>query len=87
MSFVDCGRKVKNSGLCAIWHGLCEVMAKPASKVLTMFNTLFNKTSKLDRAVILSVAAMLSFNIVVLTSQLQAAPQVAQVQGSTAQQA
>ena len=87
MSFVDCGRKVKNSGLCAIWHGLCEVMAKPASKVLTMFNTLFNKTSKLDRAVILSVAAMLSFNIVVLTSQLQAAPQVAQVQGNTAQQA
>ena len=87
MSFVDCGRKVKNSGLCAIWHGLCEVMAKPASKVLTMFNTLFNKTSKLDRAVILSVASMLSFNIVVLTSQLQAAPQVAQVQGSTAQQA
>ena len=87
MSFVDCGRKVKNSGLCAIWHGLCEVMVKPVSKVLTMFNTLLNKTSKLDRAVILSVAAMLSFNIVVLTSQLQAAPQVAQVQGNTAQQA
>lgn len=52
-----------------------------------MFNTLLNKTSKLDRAVILSVAAMLSFNIVVLTSQLQAAPQVARVQGNTAQQA
>ncbi|MBN8485677.1 MAG: hypothetical protein J0L50_12980 [Sphingomonadales bacterium] len=60
---------------------------KPVSKVLTMFNTLLNKTSKLDRAVILSVTAMLSFNIVVLTSQLQAAPQVAQVQGNTAQQA
>lgn len=87
MSFVDCWRKARNSGLYPIWHGLCEVTVKPVSKVLTMFNTLLNKTSKLDRAVILSVTAMLSFNIVVLTSQLQAAPQVAQVQGNTAQQA
>ena len=87
MSFVEWRNQSSNSGLLRVWHGLCEVMAKPVSKVLTMFNTLFNKTSKLDRAVILSVAAMLSFNIVVLTSQLQAAPQVAQVQGSTAQQA
>ncbi|MFN3517597.1 MAG: hypothetical protein ACK4YM_10630 [Novosphingobium sp.] len=62
-------------------------MIKPASKAQTMFNTLLNKTSTLDRAVILSVTTMLSFNIVVLTSQLQAAPQVAQVPGATAQQA
>jgi hypothetical protein len=87
MSFVDWRSEARNSGLLRVWHGLCEVMVKPVSKVLTMFNTLLNKTSKLDRAVILSVAAMLSFNIVILTSQLQAAPQVAQVQGNPAQQA
>jgi hypothetical protein len=52
-----------------------------------MFTNLINKTSTLDRAIALSVAAMLSFNIVVLASQLQAAPQVAQVSGTAAQQA
>ncbi len=87
MSFVEWLGQARNSGLLCIWHGLCKVMVKPVSKVVTMFNTLLNKTSKLDRAIVLSVAAMLSFNIVVLTSQLQAAPQVAQVQGSAAQQA
>lgn len=87
MSFVEWHGKARISGLFRVWHGLCEVMVKPVSKVVTMFNTLLNKTSKLDRAIVLSVAAMLSFNIVVLTSQLQAAPQVAQVQGTAAQQA
>jgi|JI6StandDraft_1071083.scaffolds.fasta_scaffold01858_24 hypothetical protein len=52
-----------------------------------MLNTLLSKTSTLDRAIALSVAAMLSFNIVVLASQLQAAPQVAQASGTAAQQA
>lgn len=87
MSFVEWVAYPRNSGIFRVWHGLCEVMVKPVSKVLTMFNTLINKTSKLDRAIVLSVAAMLSFNIVILTSQLQAAPQVAQVQGNPAQQA
>lgn len=87
MSFVEWVAYPRNSGIFRVWHGLCEVMVKPVSKVLTMFNTLLNKTSKLDRAIVLSVAAMLSFNIVILTSQLQAAPQVAQVQGNPAQQA
>ena len=44
-------------------------------------------SSKLNAAIALSVAAMLSFNIVVLASQLQAAPQVAQTSGTAAQQA
>jgi hypothetical protein len=52
-----------------------------------MFTNLINKTSTLDRAIALSVAAMLSFNIVVLATQLQAAPQVAQTSGTAAQQA
>lgn len=52
-----------------------------------MFTTLPSKTSALDRAIVLSVAAMMSFNIVVLASQLQAASQVAQATGSAAQQA
>lgn len=52
-----------------------------------MLTKLISKTSTLDRAIALSVAAMLSFNILVLASQLQTAPQVAQVSGTTAQQA
>lgn len=52
-----------------------------------MLTNLISKASKLDRAVILSVAAMLSFNIVVLASQLHPAPQLAQSAGATAQQA
>ena len=52
-----------------------------------MLNTLLSKTSTLDRAVALSFAAMLSFNIVVLASQLQTAPQVARTSGTAAQQA
>ncbi len=52
-----------------------------------MLTTLITKTSTLDRAIALSVAAMLSFNIVVLASQFQAAPQVAQTSGTAAQQA
>lgn len=52
-----------------------------------MFTNLIAKASKLDRAVALSIAAMLSFNVVVLASQLQAVPQVALTQGGAAQQA
>lgn len=52
-----------------------------------MFTSIITKASKLDRAIILSVAAMLSFNILVLAGQLQASPQVAQSQGTSAQQA
>lgn len=52
-----------------------------------MFTAILSKTSTLDRAIVLSVAAMLSFNIVVLASQFQAAPQVAQASGTAAQQA
>ncbi len=56
-----------------------------------MLTKLISKTStfassKLNCAIALSVAAMLSFNIVVLASQLQAAPQVAQTPGTAAQQ-
>jgi hypothetical protein len=51
-----------------------------------MFNNLISKAAPLDKAIALSLAAMLSFNVVVLANQLQTAPQVAQVQGDTAQQ-
>ncbi|MEQ1639547.1 MAG: hypothetical protein ABL881_01955 [Novosphingobium sp.] len=50
-----------------------------------MFTAILSKTSKLDRAIALSVAAMLSFNVVVLANQLQVSPQVAQSQGTSAQ--
>jgi hypothetical protein len=51
-----------------------------------MFTAMLSKTSKLDRAIVLSVAAMLSFNVLVLANQLQASPQVALSQGTSAQQ-
>ncbi|MCC6925188.1 hypothetical protein [Novosphingobium sp.] len=41
--------------------------------MFTKFNTKLGST-KLDRAVILSVIAMLGFNVVVLTQQLDTAP-------------
>lgn len=52
-----------------------------------MFTNLISKASQLDKAIALSIAAMLSFNVLVLANQLQSAPQVAQVQGDPAQQA
>lgn len=52
-----------------------------------MFTNLINKASTLDKAIVLSVAAMLSFNVLVLASQVDHAPTVAQVHGAAAQQA
>lgn len=52
-----------------------------------MFNTLFRKASTLDKAIVLSVAAMLSFNIVVLANQLQAPSLVAHAASADAAQA
>lgn len=39
--------------------------------------TLFSTRSKLDRAIVASIAAMLAFNLLVLTQQLQSAPDFA----------
>jgi hypothetical protein len=57
-----------------------------------MFTTLFNKTSKLAEnklniAIALSVAAMLSFNVLVLATQTQQTATFAQASGEAAQQA
>ena len=49
---------------------------------------MFTKTkSKLDKAVIASIVAMLAFNVVILSQQLQSAPDFAQREAPTAQQA
>lgn len=51
-----------------------------------MFN-LFSLRSKLDRAIVASLAAMLAFNVLVLTQQLQGAPDFALKGEPAAQQA
>ncbi|MFM5916336.1 MAG: hypothetical protein ACKOOL_02260 [Novosphingobium sp.] len=49
---------------------------------------MFTKTkSKLDKAILLSVAAMLACNVVVLSQQLTAAPQFAANQAASVHQA
>jgi hypothetical protein len=59
--------------------------------MFTKFNTKFGTTrlgtSKLDRAVILSVIAMVGFNLVVLTQQVNAGPFYALNQSAGAVQA
>lgn len=54
-----------------------------------MFAKSLSAASKLDKAIILSVAAMLAMNVFVLANQLDAAPMVAQSsqQAAAAQQA
>lgn len=52
-----------------------------------MFTTLFAKASLLDKAIVLSVAAMLSFNVLVFASQVQPAPDFARSGEVAAQQA
>ncbi len=45
-----------------------------------------HKASKLDRAIVASVAAMLAMNVFVLAQQFEAAPVVALSQGNAAAQ-
>jgi hypothetical protein len=47
----------------------------------------FSLRTKLDRAIVLSIAAMLGFNVIVLSQQLQVAPAFALGGEATAQQA
>jgi hypothetical protein len=49
--------------------------------------TRFSPRSTLDRAIALSVAAMLAFNVLVLSQQLQSAPDFASHGEPTVQQA
>ncbi|MFO1254368.1 MAG: hypothetical protein U1E37_01665 [Sphingomonadaceae bacterium] len=51
--------------------------------MFTRFNSKFGST-KLDRAVIVSVIAMIGFNLAVLTQQADAAPQYALSQSADA---
>jgi len=46
-----------------------------------------NSASKLDRAIVASIAAMLAFNAVVLVSQLETSPRFALAQGELVKQA
>ena len=49
---------------------------------------MFTKTkTKLDKAILLSVAAMLACNVIIMTQQLTAAPQFAAAHSAPAQQA
>lgn len=52
-----------------------------------MFNTTFTFATKLDKAILASVAAMLAMNVFVLAQQLGTAPVVALAQPTAAQQA
>ena len=52
-----------------------------------MFTNLIRKASPLDKAIALSVAAMLSFNVLVLVQQVDQPASLAQSQGEAAQQA
>jgi hypothetical protein len=51
-----------------------------------MLNKLFNPATSLDRAITLSVGAMLAMNLFVLAQQLQPSPTLALSQGSVAAQ-
>lgn len=48
---------------------------------------MFTTRTNLDKAVIASIAAMLAFNILILSQQLQSAPDFAQREAPAAQQA
>jgi hypothetical protein len=48
---------------------------------------MFTSRTKLDKAVIASIAAMLAFNVLILSQQLQSAPDFAQREAPAAQQA
>lgn len=49
---------------------------------------MFTKTkTKLDKAILLSVAAMLACNVIIMTQQLTVAPQFATAHSAPAQQA
>ena len=52
-----------------------------------MFANLISKASTLDKAIVLSVAAMLSFNVFVLANQVDRPATFAQTTGEVAQQA
>lgn len=52
-----------------------------------MFTKLIRKAGKLDKAIALSVAAMLSFNVLVLVQQVDRSASFAQTEGASAQQA
>jgi hypothetical protein len=84
MSFVDLPADLRNSAVFGIWHAPCERVNKhifPRCPMFTKFNT------KLDKAVILSVVAMIGFNVVVLTQQMSAAPHYALSHSAAAAQA
>ena len=53
--------------------------------MFTKTKTKLAKT-KLDRAILLSVAAMVACNVIIMTQQLSAAPQFAAVASAPAQQ-
>ena len=53
--------------------------------MFTKTKTKLAKT-KLDRAILLSVAAMIACNVIIMTQQLTAAPQFAAVASAPAQQ-
>ena len=52
-----------------------------------MFTKLIRKAGKLDKAIALSVAAMLSFNVLVLVQQIDRSASFAQTEGASVQQA
>lgn len=52
-----------------------------------MFANLINKASTLDKAIALSLAAMLSFNVIVLANQVDRPAALARTAGHAAQQA
>lgn len=78
MSFVDYPAKTRKIGPTAIWHTLCEGMTKRFTTRNAMFTKPLSAASKLDKAIMLSITAMLAMNVVVLANQLDAAPVVAQ---------
>lgn len=52
-----------------------------------MFTNLISKASTLDKAIVLSVAAMLSFNVLVLAQQVDRSASFAQTEAAPVQQA
>ncbi len=93
MPLVDQRRRWRNCALFSNWHAACSYMNNSLAKAHTMTTAAsparpqhrqFGK-SALDRAMIASVAAMVGFNLLVLSQQLDASPAMAATPAATAQ--
>lgn len=89
MSFVEKARHASKPAHIVIWHAACCGMNKRHSgavlkKASAMINKLISPRTTLEKAIVLSIAAMLGMNVFVLTQQFNSAPTVAAAPAASA---